>query len=45
MARVAHAANSAARARIARIGQEVTLKCFRRADPDRSELQPRSSNP
>ena len=30
---------------IARIGQEVTLKCFHRADPDRIELQPRSSNP
>ena len=29
---------------IARIGQEVTLKCFHRADPDRIELQPRSSN-
>ena len=30
---------------IARIGQEITLKCFHRADPDRIELQPRSSNP
>ena len=29
---------------IARIGQEITLKCFHRADPDRIELQPRSSN-
>ena len=30
---------------IARIGQEITLKCFHRAGPDRIELQPRSSNP
>ena len=30
---------------IARIGQEVTLKCFHRAGRDRIELQPRSSNP
>ena len=30
---------------IARIGQEVTLKCFHRAGSDRIELQPRSSNP
>ena len=30
---------------IARIGQEITLKCFHQADPDRIELQPRSSNP
>ena len=30
---------------IARIGQDITLKCFHRADPDRIELQPRSSNP
>ena len=30
---------------IARIGQEITLKCFHRPGPDRIELQPRSSNP
>lgn len=30
---------------IARIGQEITLKCFHRAGPNRIELQPRSSNP
>ena len=30
---------------IARIGPETTLKCFRRAAPDRIELQPRSSDP
>ena len=30
---------------IARIGQEITLKCFRRAGRNRIELQPRSSNP
>ena len=30
---------------IARIGHEITLKCFHRAEPDRIELQPRSSNP
>ena len=30
---------------IARIGQDVTLKCFHRANPERIELQPRSSNP
>ena len=30
---------------IARIGQEITLKCFHRASEDRIELQPRSSNP
>ena len=30
---------------IARIGQEITLKCFHRPDPDRIELQPRTSNP
>ena len=30
---------------IARIGHEITLKCFHRAGPDRIELQPRSSNP
>ena len=30
---------------IARIGQEITLKCFHRAAEDRIELQPRSSNP
>ena len=30
---------------IARIGTEITLKCFHRAGPDRIELQPRSSNP
>ena len=29
---------------IARIGTEVTLKCFHRAGPERIELQPRSSN-
>ena len=30
---------------IARIGQEITLKCFHRAGRNRIELQPRSSNP
>ena len=30
---------------IARIGPEITLKCFHRPDPERIELQPRSSNP
>ena len=30
---------------IARIGREITLKCFHRPGPDRIELQPRSSNP
>lgn len=30
---------------IARIGQEITLKCFHRAGRDRIELQPRSGNP
>ena len=30
---------------IARIGQEITLKCFHRAGRYRIELQPRSSNP
>ena len=30
---------------IARIGHEITLKCFHRATEDRIELQPRSSNP
>ena len=30
---------------IARTGQDITLKCFHRAAPDRIELQPRSSNP
>ncbi len=30
---------------IARIGHEITLKCFHRAAEDRIELQPRSSNP
>ena len=30
---------------IARIGQEITLKCFHRPDPERIELQPRSTNP
>ena len=30
---------------IARIGHEITLKCFHRAAKDRIELQPRSSNP
>ena len=30
---------------IARLGQEITLKCFHRAGRDRIELQPRSSNP
>ena len=30
---------------IARIGHDITLKCFHRAAEDRIELQPRSSNP
>ena len=30
---------------IARLGHEITLKCFHRAGRDRIELQPRSSNP
>ena len=30
---------------IARIGHDITLKCFHRATEDRIELQPRSSNP
>ena len=30
---------------IARIGPEITLKCFHRPDRERIELQPRSSNP
>ena len=30
---------------IARIGTEITLKCFHRSSADRIELQPRSSNP
>ena len=30
---------------IARIGPEMTLKCFHRAGRDRIELQPRSNNP
>ena len=30
---------------LARIGQDVTLKCFHRTDDGRIELQPRSSNP
>ncbi|MDE2906239.1 MAG: transcriptional repressor LexA [Acidobacteriota bacterium] len=30
---------------IARIGHEITLKCFHRAGRNRIELQPRSSNP
>ena len=30
---------------IARIGHEITLKCFHRATEDRIELQPRSTNP
>ena len=30
---------------LARIGSEITLKCLHRPDPDRIELQPRSSNP
>ena len=30
---------------IARIGPEITLKCFHRVGPHRIELQPRSSNP
>ncbi len=30
---------------IARIGHEITLKCFHRPDTDRIDLQPRSSNP
>lgn len=30
---------------IARLGPEITLKCFHRAGPDRIELQPRTNNP
>ncbi len=30
---------------IARIGTEITVKCFHRASADRFELQPRSDNP
>ena len=30
---------------IARIGQEITLKCFHRPDDERIEPQPRSTNP
>ena len=30
---------------IARLGHEITLKCFHRAGHDRIELQPRSTNP
>ena len=30
---------------IARIGQDITLKCFHRPDDERIELQPRSTNP
>ena len=30
---------------IARIGTEITVKCFHRAGPERIELQPRSNNP
>ena len=30
---------------VARIGAEITVKCFHRPDPDRIELQPRTSNP
>ena len=30
---------------IARVGQEITLKCFHRPDDERIELQPRSTNP
>ena len=30
---------------VARIGADITVKCFHRAGPDRIELQPRTSNP
>ena len=30
---------------VARIGPDVTVKCFHRTGPDRIKLQPRTSNP
>lgn len=30
---------------VARIGSDITVKCFHRAGPDRIELQPRTNNP
>ena len=30
---------------VARIGTDITVKCFHRIGPDRIELQPRTSNP